>query len=239
MFINIDAHCFIFFGDASSCPVSFKDPHFKSFCDHLRQNLHLEKLALLHQVHGIDGWYIKDKNELKEPVVCNERDGDFLITNQQEIGIGVSTADCLPIIFYEPHNKLIAVAHAGWRGSVANICSTVLDNMDRGNMINRSGIHVYFGPAARSCCYEVKQDFIEQNKHLNLKDPIISKQNTRHFFDNTLLNKRFLIECGIKPENINTEYNLCTICNHKYHSYRRQQSKGNYQSQTTVAWLKK
>ena len=46
---------------------------------------------------------------------------DALITNEPNVCIGVSTADCVPVIMYDAEHKAIAVAHAGWRGTVENI----------------------------------------------------------------------------------------------------------------------
>src|SRR5690242_19709971 len=116
MIINIDNQCSIFFGDTTTCPVGYKqEEQFRNFCTTtLRKNLNISNLILPYQVHGAYGWNITDVNQLSSPVMIREREGDFLITNQPDVGIGVLTADCLPIIFYAPKKNIIAVAHGGW-----------------------------------------------------------------------------------------------------------------------------
>src|SRR5437868_13900756 len=98
MIINPTSQCSIFFGDASTSPVSHKhEDQFRIFCDELRQQLDLKNLVVQHQVHGVDGWEIDDMSKLTTPAMFKEREGDFLITNQRGVGIGVITADCLSI----------------------------------------------------------------------------------------------------------------------------------------------
>jgi polyphenol oxidase len=241
MIINVDSHCSIFFGDAKTCMVSCKDPEFTKFCDQLRQQLELEYLVFQYQTHGTEGWNIPQKSALKNHVLYKEREGDFLITNQQGIGIGALTADCLPIIFYDPEKSVVAIAHAGWRGSVAGIASVVVKKMNDFYQIDPAELLVYFGPAAQPCCYEVQNDFLSNSlvQQAIQKYPVILvKRDTKSFFDNSLLNKKELIAQGIQPEKINTQYNVCTICNHSYHSFRRLKEHEGYENQETIVWLK-
>lgn len=237
MVINLDPRCSIFFGNASTSPVSHKnEAQFKGYCNELRQQLDLKNIVVQHQVHGTDGWFIDDINQLTSPAIYKEREGDFLITNQQGLGIGVITADCLSIIFYAPQHNLVAVAHAGWRGSVAGITIKVLENFIQKYNLDVSQVQVYFGPAARSCCYEVQQDFV--NNLPSGMQSFVTQRDGKYFFDNSGLNKQQLTACGILPEKIYDQYNLCTICNHQFCSYRRSETKEEYKSQTTVVWLR-
>lgn len=244
MITKIDNNCSIFFGNASMFPIGYKAPEFKNFCEDLRKKLGLDHLVIQNQLHGIDGWYINNRTLLPNRISFQERDGDFLITNQPMVGIGVLTADCLPIIFYAPSIPVIAIAHAGWRGSVANICKTVIEQIKQHHpLLNLNDIQIYFGPSAGACCYEVKDDFLHNPLILNFAkstfkhNNIIHSRDGKKFFDNTLLNKIYLIECGIKPEHIHTEYNLCTICNRQFHSYRRSCDKPQAMRQSSIVWL--
>lgn len=234
MIINLDEQCSIFFGDASTCPVSHRDEvQFKNFCDGVRQQFGLQKLVVQHQTHGIDGLYIDDINQITDPVMYKEREGDYLITNQPGVGIGVITADCLPIIFYVSEHKLVAAAHAGWKGSVAGIGVKVLQEIMQKHNLELSRVQVYFGPAARSCCYEVQQDFLVNIPSSDQN--VITNRDGKYYFDNLLFNKQQLIKYGILSENIHDQYNLCTICNHQFHSCRRDKEK--FKTQLTVIWL--
>lgn len=247
MIVNVDSACSIFFGDAATCTVSCKEPNYLEFCDDLRQHLGLEYLISQNQKHGTDGWNITAKNQLTSTVMYKEHEGDYIITNQPGVGIAALTADCLPIIFYAPHKSVVAIAHAGWRGSVAGIASVVvkklkeLHHIDPSQKSFHSELVVYFGPAAQSCCYEVQTDFLSNHlvQDAIAKYPeILIQRDGKSYFDNSLFNKNELISQGINPEKINTDYNLCTVCNHHYHSFRRLKESGKYENQETIVWLR-
>ena len=74
------------------------------------------KLVLLNQIHSNKVIIIK---EYKKNINLN---GDGFITKNKKIILGILTADCAPIFFYDEITKTIAAAHAGWRGCFKNIC---------------------------------------------------------------------------------------------------------------------
>ncbi len=257
MLISIDQSCSIFFGDAATCPISHKDAQFPAFCDTLRQQLELKHLVVQHQVHGVDGQFIAHDTQLEHATIVKDYIGDFLITSQPSVGISVLTADCLPVVFYAPAQRVVAVAHAGWRGTVAGICTVVLDKLTKMG-VQPEDVLVYFGPAARSCCYEVQADFVRtlrdalrapQGERENIPfvvsvvesirtDDVLIQRDGKLFFDKTTFNKKLLLGAGVPEKNINLDYNLCTICNHQFNSYRRAEDKKNYKVQSTVVWIK-
>jgi copper oxidase (laccase) domain-containing protein len=77
----------------------------------------------------------------------------------------------------------------------------------------------------------VQADFVAPSPDL------IKKHDGKLFFDNMALNRQQLITVGVKPENIDDSKNDCTICNTKYHSYRRAEDKSLYNTQATIVWL--
>jgi YfiH family protein len=237
MLINLDAHCSIFFGDALTCHRSFKDEQFPLFCNKLRQSNDLSHLIILKQTHSTIGWFIHDINQLSKPILVEEQEGDYLITNQNHVGIGVSTADCLPIVYYIPSKKIVAIAHAGWRGSVAKIAAITLQELCRYAHANVTDVFIFLGPSAKQCCYEVTSEFLDNLTEFPYKNKLIRKEAGKIYFDNPLLNKLILMEHGVRPKQINDQYNACTVCNHQYHSYRRAKDKKHYQIQTTIVWL--
>src|SRR5438477_544569 len=82
-----------------------------------------------------------------------------IIINVKNLGIGILTADCLPIIFYDPYNNIISIAHAGWRGTMQNIAIKVIETMRNSFKSKPENIEVFFGPSAKDCCYEVGENF--------------------------------------------------------------------------------
>src|SRR5579863_5309482 len=76
--------------------------------------LQLHKLFFAQQVHGTEG--IDVTPQLLSEVPAFIPQADFLHTAMPRVGIGVMSADCLPIIFIDPVSKAVTVIHAGWRG---------------------------------------------------------------------------------------------------------------------------
>lgn len=149
-----------------------------------------------------------------------KRTGDILLTCNPGCAIGVLTADCLPIIFYDPNNHACAIAHAGWRGTVAGVAQETVRLMHSSFRTDPSNLQVYFGPSAQVCCYEVDSGFsryIEKQHH----STVFIFKNKKLFFDNAKLNHLKLCEVGVLEKNISLKHNVCTICDCSYHSYRR------------------
>ena len=93
---------------------------------------------------------------------------DGFITKNNKIILGILTADCAPIFFYDTITKTIAVAHAGWRGCLKNICESVVDKMNRIGCKTKN-IQVIIGPCINSKNYEVDEKFylkfLKKNKN--------------------------------------------------------------------------
>ena len=90
-----------------------------------------DHLVMPHQVHDTGVSQIgKTFFLLSEEIRKQVLEGiDALITNIKHTCIGVSTADCIPIIIYDPEHHAAGVVHSGWRGTVANITGRVVTSM--------------------------------------------------------------------------------------------------------------
>ena len=160
-------------------------------------------------------------------------EGDFLITNRIGAAIGVLTADCLPIVLHDEKKHACGVVHAGWRGSVAGIAVRAIEAMQKNFGTDPIDVKAHFGPAAGRCCYEVGEGFYKNVSRRHVGEVVVSK-NGRFFFDNYKLNKLQLIDVGVLERNLINSYNLCTICNNSYHSYRRDRDKSKRQATVVV-----
>ena len=127
-------------------------------------NINNKKLKLSKQIHSNIIKKVDKKN------FNNKVTADGLITNDFSIALGVLTADCAPIFFYDEITKTIAAAHAGWRGCFKNICKSVVDKMNRIGCKTKN-IQVIIGPCINSKNYEVDEKFylkfIKKNKNYN------------------------------------------------------------------------
>jgi YfiH family protein len=184
---------------------------------HVRNALNLDRLLFLHQVHGTDGLIIFDSNQVKP----YKTDGDYLITRLLRTGIGIMTADCLPIVFYDPIKNVIAVAHAGWRGSVQEIGVVTLREMHKNFGTQLKDVQVFFGPSAKPCCYAVDDLFGNNLASHEYGVKTLQKREQKLYFDLPLFNKLQLEKGGVLPENFNLDYNLCTLCDDRFFSYRK------------------
>lgn len=87
--------------------------------------------------------------------------GDALVTRAEGLAIGVTAADCGPILFADPNARVIAAAHAGWKGALTGIVeSTVEAMLELG--AERTGIVAAIGPLIRQHSYEVGAEFVER-----------------------------------------------------------------------------
>lgn len=219
----------IFFGSAGSWPFSIKE------MKELKTSGKLAKDALpelssysnnffLDQTH-IDKGFVYEKNCSKKSF---EVEGDFIITKNKNVEISILTADCLPIIFYDPTTKCAGITHSGWKGSVQKIAQKTIVALKENFGISPKDLIAFLGPAARACCYEVSNNFENEVSNLfgasavdqNLKNSIIN-QNNKFFFDNTKFTINELKKLCLDVENINTENNICTICNSNFGSFRK------------------
>lgn len=140
---------------------------------------------------------------------------DALVTNQPDVTLVTYYADCTPIFFVDKVKKVIALAHAGWRGTVGKICKNVIDTMVNDYGSSPNNIICCVGPAISKCCYEIDQtcydEFIKAGE-LNIDKIMIEKGNNKYMADLLETNKQILILSGVPEKNIIIS-DVCTKCN--------------------------
>ena len=146
---------------------------------------------------------------------------DGLVYNKSNIILGITTADCLPIILIDQKKKVFGICHAGWRGLLGGIIQNTIKKMRQLSSKN-SNIQAYIGPCIRRMSYEVSKSFVNS---LEPKYQIfVYKKKGKLYYDLPKLAKYILSETGIL--NINdTKKN--TFVDTNYFSYR-ESKKNNY-----------
>ena len=86
---------------------------------------------------------------------------DALVTNIEGLALGVTTADCGPILFVDPNARVIGAAHAGWKGALTGIVESTVAAMEKLGA-DRTGIVAAIGPLIRQESYEVGNEFVER-----------------------------------------------------------------------------
>lgn len=145
---------------------------------------------------------------------------DALITNQPHVVLTILTADCVPILLYDPVQKVVAAIHAGWKGTKAEIAKKTVHTMAKTYGCNPSDIQAAIAPAIGGCCYEVGKEVAEHFFHI----PNAYKQKKeKYMLDLPSINKQQLRDSGLKEENIEMSH-ICTACEvEHYFSYRKEQ----------------
>ncbi len=179
----------------------------------------LRHLFFARQVHGVAGICVTSKVASEVPAFTLS--ADFLHTIIPEIGIGVMTADCLPIILLDPVRQAVAVIHAGWRGVVQNIITSTTGALSASYATHVSDIRVFFGPSAGVCCYQVGQEFVGIMSRVAHAHNVLHIREDQLFLDVAGLVRNQLIAAGVAAYNISSEFNLCTICDTRFYSHRR------------------
>lgn len=173
-------------------------------------NTTAEQLHLPFQTHedivlNIDNEFLtKDKNTQREKL----HGVDALITNLKNHCIGVSTADCVPILLYDPVQRAIGAAHAGWRGTCNRIAAKTIRAMQENYHSNPSDLTAVIGPSISPEAYEVGAELITNFENENFEtNKIFFKKGKKHHLDLWKVNKLILLESGMLAENIE-------ICGH-------------------------
>ena len=186
--------------------------------------LNPSKAVLSHQTHT-DNIKIVTADDIGKGISKprDYDDIDALITNCKGVGLVTQFADCVPLLFFDPVKKVVAAAHAGWRGTVKEIGKKTVDKMDEVFGSDPKDILAAIGPSICQDCYEVDYPVYEKFKNLEYiptEKIFLEKENGKYMLDLWMANRLILENAGISPENI-TVTDLCTCCNSNYfHSHR-------------------
>jgi hypothetical protein len=140
----------------------------------------------------------------------------------------VLTADCVPIVIYDPIKHVAGVVHAGRIGTQKHILTNTIETFSREYTSNPKDLIVGMGPAIRGCCYDVDEScarpFIrESSSHLGFVNR--TGQN-KFFLDLPKINRIEACEAGVPIGNIFSD-GPCTSCeNHLWYSYRKEGKTG-------------
>ncbi len=183
----------------------------KWLCDLL--GLDYKELVCFNQPHSSNIFIAKESNIRKPPI----SGFDGAISNRRKAPIAIFSADCLPIFFLDTKKGIVALVHAGWRGSLEKISKKTVGVLKKKFEVNPHEIVVGFGPCIRSCCYEVEDEFSRM-----FPVGVTRRKKDKYYFDLIQENKVQLIDSGIKRRNI-FDSGFCTSCNNDlFFSYRRE-----------------
>ena len=177
--------------------------------------LAVQPAAFLKQVHGASVAHVSHGGHAGQ--------GDALMSAKPGLPVAVFSADCVPVLLYDPEGRRVAAVHAGWRGTVQGVAGAAVDALR-----NEGGDPEHFfaaiGPSIGPCCYEVDKPVIAR---LDAAFPgrwgswVRSRGNGKWMLDLWAANEEQLREAGMRGDRI-ANPRLCTGCRGDlFYSYRR------------------
>ena len=156
---------------------------------------------------------------------------DALITDEEGLILSCFSADCVPILFYDPIHKAVGACHSGWRGTKGKILQNVVEEMRKHFSSNPAEILIAIGPSICKEQYVVSEDlalsFLEDYPDVgeNSSSPIQRISKDKFQLDLWDLNRRIALDSGIKEEHISIS-GYCTMENPElFFSHRYSQGK--------------
>ncbi|MBF8262787.1 MAG: hypothetical protein HW387_452 [Parachlamydiales bacterium] len=166
-----------------------------------------------HQNHGDQIVRVTAQNRDKT------HQADALFTTEKNIALAISHADCQAAIIFDPAHEMIAVAHAGWRGSVQNIYAKLIERLKSEVKSKPEQLLVCISPSLGPCHAEFK------NYKEELPKEFWPMQKTPHYFDFWAISRMQLVNAGVLDKNIEMA-RVCTYCAPKDYFSHRREAKG-------------
>lgn len=147
-------------------------------------------------------------------------DVDGLLTDEPGVYLATFFADCVPLYFVDTKKKAVALAHSGWRGTVARMGQCVVEKMREAYGTDPADLVAAVGPSICQECYEVSGDVAEAfaaafHKPGQEREILLPKGCGKYQLDLWRANEIVLTEAGIPGDNIQVT-DLCTCHNNRY-----------------------
>ena len=199
---NINRYC----GDSEACIRKNRE----ALCSLL--GISDDRLLMPHQVHltktaRIDEALLSLSEEKRREALEGY---DALMTDLRGVCIGVSTADCIPILLYDEAHHAICAIHAGWRGTVARIAEKALAEMKATYGTHPCDLKAQIGPGIHLDSFEVGDEVYEAFAQAGFDMTAISIKKEKWHIDLPECNHQQLIAAGLEPHNIRVSP-VCTF----------------------------
>lgn len=182
-------------------------------------NSKAEYIYSARQVHGSNIVFINGEIKHRDGDIPEE--ADCLMTCLEDKPIMVMGADCALMIIVDIGKRAVCVVHAGWKGTFNKILSDSLAVFCNRLDSKIKDIHIFFGPCIRGCCYNIDNGLADKFRNKFRNGKYLFDREEGSFLDLVKLNMIQLSDFDI-PENNIYDSRICTGCDRKYYSYRRE-----------------
>lgn len=201
--------------------------------DHVRENYRRfltaigargGKLAMTNQVHENCVRVVTSADWKEDPYEKVTFEADGLMTATPGVALMIFTADCIPVLLYDPVRRVIAAVHGGWRGTAAGIAARAVERMKDVYGCNGADILAAVGPGLCASCFETHEDVpnaMMAALGTHVLQHIQIKENGKFSVDLKGINKLQLEQAGLNPDHIDL-CGECTACQpDKFWSHRK------------------
>jgi len=173
-----------------------------------------EDTVFAKQVHGSNVCVVTEGDRGKGLFHRRDCEADALVTDIPGIVLCVLTADCTPILLYDPIRRTAGAVHAGWRGTALGIAAKAVEKMAHEYGSRPSDMCAAIGPCICPDCFETDGDVPEAMRASLGPDaePYITRKGPKWQVDNPGLNALLLARAGLSQGNISLS-DVCTMCN--------------------------
>ncbi len=171
-----------------------------------------DRLIMPHQVHLVQSVQIDEAFfALSEEDRQTRLEGiDAVMTNLSDVCIGVSTADCIPLLVYDPRQHVVAAIHAGWRGTVQRIAQQTIADMTAAYGSQPADLRVQIGPGISLDSFEVGDEVYDAFAAAGFDMQSISRREAKWHIDLPECNRQQFIAAGVPEANISVA-DICTV----------------------------
>lgn len=186
------------------------------FCEAIGVNF--AALVTAQQVHGDHIAIVTQKDAGRGSINFEHAisSTDALVTNVPDLPLLLFFADCVPVLIADPARKVVAISHAGWKGSVAQIAKKTVLTMQQHFGTQPGDCLVGIGPSIGQCCYEVDDAVIDSLRaSFSNWETMIKPHGKGHWLlDLWEVNRSQLVAIGVQPNKIGVS-GVCTACNNE------------------------
>lgn len=149
-------------------------------------------------------------------------EADAVVSNTPGLALVISTADCLPVLFYDPVTGAVGAAHCGWRGTVQGIAAATVCKLSELYGSYPADLRVAFGPAISKPNYQVGAEVVTKFQEAGFPETVYEPDGGGRFLlDVAAANRWALLELGVRPANL-WESGMCTYDDpERFFSHRR------------------
>lgn len=138
---------------------------------------------------------------------------DAIMTDRAGVCVGVSTADCIPVLLYDGVHHAVCAIHAGWRGTVSRIVEKAVKAMMETYGSLADAIQAQIGPGISLDSFEVGDEVYDAFAQAGFDMAAISQKQAKWHINLPACNRLQLMAMGVKPDHIS----VSDICTYKTH----------------------